>query len=168
MAAAIDLQDAAGLFGAMNSRLRRAALDGLYSAALRSVQAIQTTIVPSRSPAPIDRGLFRAGWKARREPDGATIENLEPHAPFIEWGVRAGAVKPGPAMIRALVEWVERKGLASGGEATRAAWRIARAMQARGIFRGGRGFRILETLREWYLARFVEEEVGRAIEKVFG
>lgn len=166
MATTIDLSDAASYFGAMNHRLWRAGVDGLFSASLRSVQAIQSVIVPSLSPQPVDRGLFRAGWRAVRESWGATIENLEPHAAFVEYGVRAGAVKIGAATIRALTEWVERKRLASGKEAIDAAWRIARAMQARGIFQGGKGFRVMRTLREWYLERFIQEEIARELERV--
>jgi hypothetical protein len=167
MAAVIDLSQAPAWFAALGEKkLRPAALIGLYGAALRSVQAIQTVIVPSLTPQPVDRGLFRAGWHAFKTFDGAVVENIQPHAAFIEWGVRGGAVKIGPAMIRALTEWVERKRLASGKDAISAAWAIARSMQARGIFRGGQGFRILETLREWYLSRFVEEEIAREIERV--
>lgn len=165
MTTTIDLADAAGLFGELNFKLYRAGLDGLFSAALRSVQAIQMVIVPSRTPQPVDRGLFRAGWRASPLRDGALIENAEPHAPFVEFGVRASSVKIGRAMINALTEWVERKRLASGKEAIEAAWAIAKAMQRRGIFEGGRGFQIQAILREWYLNRFIEEEVAAEIER---
>lgn len=166
MATVIDLRDAPAWFAELaQTKLRPAALTGLYSAALRSVQTIKTSIVPSLSPQPVDRGLYRAGWHAFQTSDGATIENAEPHAAFVEYGVRAANVKPGPAMIRALTEWVERKRLAFGKEAIEAAWRIARAMQARGIFRGGQGFRVMEILREQYLSRFIEEEIVREIER---
>ena len=166
MANTIDLKDAPAWYAALGEKkLRPAAVTGLYSAALRSVQTIVSVIVPGLSPQPVDRGLFRAGWHAFKTFDGATIENLSPHASFVEFGVRGMNVKIGAALIRALTEWVERKRMASGKEAIDAAWRIARAMQARGIFRGGQGFRILETLREQYLSRFVEEEIAREIER---
>lgn len=167
MTTVLDLSEAPAWFAALgHEKLKPAALLGLYSAALRSVQTIQTLIVPSLVPQPVDRGLFRAGWHAFKTFDGAVIENVEPHAPFIEFGVRASSVKIGRAMIVALTEWVERKRLASGKDAIDAAWAIAKAMARRGIFDGGRGFRILEKLRDGYLTRFVEEEIAHEIERI--
>lgn len=167
MTTVLDLSDAPAWFAVLGEKkLRPAALLGLYSAALRSVQTIQAAIVPSLTPQPVDRGLFRAGWHAFKTFDGAVIENIEPHAVFVEFGVRGSAVKIGRAMIVALTEWAERKRLASGKEAIDAAWAIANAMKRRGIFEGGRGFRILELLREWYLTRFVEEEIAHEIERM--
>jgi hypothetical protein len=167
MTTVLDLSEAPAWFAALGEeKLKPAALLGLYSAALRSVQTIQAVIVPGLTPQPVDRGLFRAGWHAFKTFDGAVIENTEPHASFVEFGVRGSSVKIGAAMIRALTEWVERKRLASGKDAISAAWAIAKSMQAKGIFDGGRGFRILETLRERYLTRFVEEEIAREIERI--
>jgi len=162
----IDLKDAEKHFEEAGERMLKAAIKGLHSAASSSVQVITTRIVPSLTRQPVDRGLYRAGWRAIAEKDGATIENNEPHAAFIEYGVRGSHVKIGARMIVALTEWVTRKGLASGKEAVRAAWAIAKSMQRRGIFNGGSGLQILYTLEQKYLSNIVEEEVAREIEKV--
>ena len=163
--ASIDLKDAAGMVDELGREVERAALRGLYSAALRGVATIQTLIVPSRTPQPVDRGLFRAGWRAYFDVarKAVTIENNEPHAVLIEEGVRGARVRVGRQMVDALAAWVARKGLASPAESVSVAWAIARSMQRRGIFRGGQGFKILDELVAKYLPRFIDEEVRREI-----
>lgn len=161
----IDLEDAESFIDDLGEKIHQAALRGLHSAAMRGVQVITTRIVPSRSPQPVDRGLYRAGWKAIPERDGATIENNEPHAVLIENGVRAANIKIGARMIVALTEWVSRKGLASGKEAIAAAWAIAKAMQKRGIFRRGQGFGILEELIDKHIEDIIRTEIGHEIDR---
>ena len=147
---------------AYRGRNRAAALRGLQSAAMRGVQVIQTEIIPSRVPQPVDRSLYRGGWRFSFEPDGALIFNNEPHAPEVEFGVRAANVKIGKAMIQALAEWAVRKGLASAGkEAVSAAWAIAKTMQRRGIF--GQGLGILRELVRDRVHGIVTEEVVREL-----
>lgn len=141
----ITLEEAAGWIDSeLKPNMREAALRGLVSAGVKLVQEITLRIIPMKSPQPVDRGVFRAGWRTYPEADGATIENLEPHAVFIEFGVRPGSVKVGAGLVNALTEWVQRKGIASGKEARRAAFAIANNAQRRGFFNGGQGFRILE------------------------
>ena len=166
MAKRVSLGAASALFGAMNEAMVKAAHRGLYAAALKGVQIIQTQIIPSRTPQPVDKGLFRAGWKAGPITGGAFIENREPHAPFIEHGVRAENVKPGIAMIFSLALWVQRKGLADGPEALRRAYAIAYAAKRRGIFNGGQGFKILDELMKVHMAKIIREEVSAEISKV--
>ena len=101
------------------------------------------------------------------EADGAVVENLEPHAVFIEYGVKAGSVKPGKQMIEALTGWVLRKGLAGAAEAPRIAWAIAKAQQKRGIFDRGAGLGIVKELVDVWVERVTREEVLREIEQVF-
>jgi hypothetical protein len=164
---AIQLKGAASWVDKLGKDMHAAALRGLLSAANRGVGTIVSVIIPSRSPQPVDRGLYKAGWRAHRDPNGASIENNEPHAPFVEYGVRGANVAIGRAMITALAGWVARKRLArSGPEAISAAWAIAKSMKARGIFRGGRGMRILDELRARYLATFIREEVAREIKRL--
>jgi hypothetical protein len=148
--------------------LRAAVVRGLHSAALRAVQVVVTQIIPSRSPQPVDRGVYRAGWRAVLLPDGADVENLEPVAPLVEDGVRAANVKPGRAMIRALASWVVRKGLASPEDAEHVAWAIAKTMQVRGIFGRGQGLGILRELVDRRLDAIVREEVEREIARFGG
>lgn len=166
---AVDLRDADAHFKRLDEGIRAGAVRGLQSAALRGLQVILVEIIPSRSPQPVDRGLFRAGWKVFMEHDGASIENNEPHAPVIEFGVRAESVKIGRKLIAALAEWVVRKRLATGAEAVSAAWAIAKAMQKRGIFNrfgaGLPGTRILQELVNLRLPNIVSDEVRREIER---
>ena len=170
----ISLEDAAGWFGDLPSRIAHAAQEGLVQAGLRGVQIIVTRIIPSRSPKPMDRGVYRAGWRIDRRGFGDSarvfIENLEPHAAFIEFGVRPGNVKIGAAMIRALTEWCLRKGIAnSEAEATGIAWAIARSMQKRGIFKGtSGGLGVLKEFMKDYANTVIAEEVSRAVNRELG
>ncbi len=147
----------------MKPRMVTAGIRGLHSAAARGVQIIVTEIIPSRIPQPVDRGLYRAGWRFRLEFDGAWIENNEPTAEIIEGGVRAENIKIGRAMIQALTEWVVRKGLTDAEDAPRAAWAIAKSMQRKGIFGGGKGLRIFEEFYTRRLDPLIKGEIDREI-----
>lgn len=167
----IDLKDAAAFFGnEWPKKFRTAALRGLLSAAMRGVQVIQTTIIPSRNPSPVDRGAYRAGWRFGPLDNGAELWDDNPAAPFIEDGVRASNVKPGRAMLTALAEWALRKGLASDPkEAKSIAFAISRNMMKRGIFnRGGAGLGILREFVEKYAQSYAKEEVEREIRRELG
>ena len=167
----VDLKNAGGLIDEYEKRIMTAANRGLYSAALLGVQRILTRIIPSRSPQPVDRGVYRSGWRANPEMDGATIENLEPTAILIEEGVRAGNVKIGRLMIDALASWVVRKGIASAPEARGVAFAIANRMKQRGIFGGaygGQGLGILRELVEKDIPGLMAAEVAREIKREFG
>jgi len=166
MSTEITLQGAAQRTDKLQEKWRKAAVLGLQSAAARGVQDIVTRIIPSRTPQPVDRGVYRSGWRFYTAPDGAVIECFEPHAILIEDGVRAGNVKIGKKMIDALAEWVQRKGIVSGDEARGVAWAIAKSMQRRGIFNKGKGMGILAELVDKYLPNYVEEEVAREVERV--
>ena len=145
-------------------QFRRSAVKGLHAAALRGVQMIVTQIIPARSPQPVDRGVYRSGWRPVLRADGADIENLEPHALFIEEGVRAANVKIGRPLIQALAEWAVRKRLATPKNAVSVAWSIAKTMQRRGIF-GQRGLGVLRELVDNHLEQIIQEEVAREMEK---
>lgn len=151
---------------------RDAAIKGLYSAAMRGVQCIVTKIIPSRTPEPTDRAVYKSGWRATPESWGARVINLTPYANIIEGGVRAENVKIGTAMIRALASWAERKGLVDKGDGMSVAWAIAKSMQKKGIFnRGGfPGLQILATLFNTpeNMPTFVREEVAREVAGVTG
>ena len=164
----IPLSQGASYVAKLGPKFRAAAGRALYSAAARGVQVLQTELIPRATPSPVDRGLFRAGWRfephlAGSEIDGADLFNVEAHATFIERGVRAANVKAGAAMIRALAEWARRKGL-SGADtdagARQVAFAIARSMRRRGIW-GEKGLRLLETLMKARMPRIVREEFAR-------
>ncbi len=163
-----DLSNADAFVDDVGKRLRAAGLRGLLSAAHRGVQAITTRIIPSRTPQPVDRGIYRAGWRAGALFDGAFIENLEPSAVFIEEGVRGSNVKIGRAMIQVLAAWVQRKGIASADEAMGVAFAIAKSMQRRGIFRGGEGLGVLRELVDKDLDGIMKDEIEAEIAKEFG
>jgi len=161
----IDLADVPQHLKKLEGDMKEAAVRGLRSAALRGVSIIITQIVPARSPAPIDRGAYRAGWKAdvNDPPDGATIYNDEANAALIENGVDPGSVKPGYAMIENLTEWALRKGIAADEEeAVEIAWSIANSARSRGFFYPG-GLGILRELVDQHLPRIIEEEVKREL-----
>ena len=138
---------------------------GLLSAAARIVSDIQTRIIPQLAPKPVDRGAYRAGWQFGEDDDGAYYENVLPHAPLLEWGVRAANVRVSAAMIDALTEWVERKGLGSGASARRLAWAIAHSQKMRGVF--GNGFHVMDLANEM-AGGYIREEVAIEIERELG
>lgn len=158
--ATISLKDAGSYLGAhLPTEMREAAHRGLVSAANRGVQVVIAEIIPACVPQPVDRGVYRAGWKARSMPEGAVIENLEPHAALVEHGVRAAAVKVGRKLIAALAEWASRHGFQ---EPERAAWAVARKMQERGLW-GERGLGVKAKLDARLRGGIVREEVEREV-----
>lgn len=140
-----------------------AAIRGLRAAGQRGVSEIITFIIPSRTPQPVDRSIFRGGWRSVPMEYGCTIENLEPHAVFIEDGVRN--IRISRAMIDALAEWAIRKGIATEADARSAAWGIAKNMEKRGHIFGENGMGILRELCREKLIGFIDEEVRREIDR---
>lgn len=130
----------------MQMGLRETMAKALISTAVRLVQVINTETIPQTLPyPPVDRGIYRAGWRVEAKPNTVFLVNTVLHSVFIEDGVKAENVKPGRKMITALAGWVKRKGLLEGtnkkgpdAEAQGIAWGIAKKMQKVGIF-GGSG-----------------------------
>lgn len=152
--------------------LKKAAMRGLYSAAQRGVEIMQTEIIPAEPRVPVDRGIFKAGFRVKKIAKGFLIFNRAPHAVVVDQGVRAQNVKIGRAMIDALAKWVIRKGLtgnARGAEKSaqgrNIAWAIAKSMQRRGIFNQGKGLMLMAKLRK-RLPAVIEEEVRREIREM--
>lgn len=148
-------------------KVRKAAGLAFYSAAIRGVSVIQTQIIPARIPQPVDRGTYRAGWRAvpymvGEDVMGGDIYNAEFWSMFIEKGVRAANVKIGGALLRALAEWATRKGIVDGDEDPKqVAWAIAKSMQKKGIFKGGEGLNILGELMQKHMPKILREELKR-------
>jgi hypothetical protein len=149
--ATVNLKVAAGWLDRVRGDVRGAAMKAALSAAALGVRDIQAVIIPGITPhPPINKDIYRMGWKFQKIDDGARIYNrVYPQAPLIEFGVRAGNVKPGRAMIIALAEWVAQKGLAfknANDTLESVAWAIAKSMQKRGIFNqgGSEGFHIID------------------------
>ena len=178
----ISIEDAGRFFAdEVSKAITEGAKAGLYSAAQRMVQHIQTEIIPNTVPQPVDRGTYKAGWKASPTVDGAMYENRVPHAGPIERGVRPQNVKAGRKLVRSIKEWVIRKGIATPQKAERVAWAIVTSMASsvrikkggtvrvvagggRGIFNGGKGLRVLERANK-DLPDIVREEVAREVER---
>ncbi len=157
--------------------IEKVAKRAVLSTALLIVQRITTVIIPKEPRQPVDRGAYRAAWKAKKDPDGALVSNSLPYASVIEYGAKAENVKISRAMIDALAAWVLRKGLVAKGkgaagkaranlEARSVAWAIARGMQKRGIFNGGKGLRILEKALKG-LEEIYAEELKRELEREY-
>lgn len=176
-----SLKDAHLMVDEMGKDMRKAASAGLLAAAHRAVEHIVADVIPGMPQVPVDRGIYRAGWRAKKSGTGAIVENVTPQAPFIEYGVRAGHVKIGRAMIEALAAWVRRKGIggrtvtsrsgskrfvkASNTEATQIAWAIAKTMQKNGIFNRGKGLGVLKKASKRF-PQFIEEEVTKALARM--
>ena len=164
--AKIDIQQAPAWVTKLGIDIRAAALRGLLSAALRTKNHIVTEIIPQEPRVPEDRKTYTNAWQVEKLPNGALVYNSAPHAPLIEYGVRAENVKIGRLMIEALTAWVARKGLASkGDEATSMAWAIAKSMQKKGIFNGGKGLGIMKKAQR-QIPDFIEEEIIREIGRI--
>lgn len=166
----------------LGNDVRRRVGHALFSSAIRGVQVIQTQIIPAVQPRPVDRGVYRAGWRYAVLLEGDTVVggeifNNEPVAAFIEKGVRAENVKVGRAMIDALAEWVLRKGIVKkkvtkkrtaekvASEARSAAWAIALSMKKHGIFAHGQGHHVLGTLMRVTMPFIVKAEIARAMKE---
>jgi len=154
----------------LDQGFEKAAERALLATGNRLVATIQNEIIPKEEPKPVDRGIYRAAWRAKKIKGGAEVYNTAPHAVFIEYGVRAQNVKIGPAMINALEQWVMRKGIASKKEARSVAYAIAMSMKKKGIFnRGGRGgLRILDKALDRlgdFLNKEFQVEIRREFEK---
>lgn len=139
----------------LGSSIEKVAERALVAAALGVVQKITTSIIPAEPRQPVDRGAYRAAWRAKKAPGGAQITNAMPYASIIEYGARAENVKIGAKMISELANWVLRKGIVGKGkglrgkvraraEAISVAWAIAKAMKKHGIFNQGQGLHVLE------------------------
>ena len=164
----IKLADAEKYFGQkLGPAMIKGAKRGLVSAAARATQEVVTKIIPQLIPSPVDRGTYKAGWDYGEDSDGAWFGNMSPHAPLLEWGVRAKNVRVSRAMIDALTEWVKRKGLGSGVIARRIAFAIATSQKMRGVFNKGKGFRVLDKIGK-RLPHIIEVEVRREIEREIG
>jgi hypothetical protein len=170
-----DISEAEEVARYLNLSLEKVAKRAILATAFRVVERITTVIIPKEPRQPVDRGAFRAAWRAKKDPDGAIVTNSMPYASVIEYGARAENIKISRAMIMALAAWVLRKGLVKKGkgaagkqkaseEAEGVAWAIARSMKKKGIFDGGKGLRILEKAMvglEKYFAEELARELGR-------
>jgi hypothetical protein len=172
----ISLNEAGVWVASLKGKLRQAAQRGLLGAGQKLVSHIQTDIIPNSGPMPVDRGAYKAGWRAEATEYGARVYNSVPYAGAIEDGVAAGHVAPGSAMVSAITAWVLRKGLVGRGsdrisraaanvQAAQVAWAIIMSMKKRGIFGGeGKGLKILSKATKM-LPEFIRTEVRAELAK---
>lgn len=167
----VKLNVAAKVYGKRVKGLEEAIKKGLLSACMHGVADIQGVVIPNtlvlerngiRKAPPVDRGMFKAGWRAGPTPDGARIYHINPKiAAIMEDGVRAGNVKIGKGMIDALTAWAHRHSLERPKrDAKSVAWAIAKHMQRYGMAPR----RILARERP-RIAEYAQKEVGRFVTK---
>jgi hypothetical protein len=144
---------------------------GCRVAAMRCIATIQTVIIPSRHPQPVDRGIYRAGWKPETLPDGAAFYNDSPAAALIEYGVRGENVKIGRKLLAALAEWAIRKGLVTKDDPNAAqslAWAIAKkAASGKGFHnqKPGGGQQIMGECNATFTTQYTKEAITRELER---
>jgi|SRR5271166_52598 len=181
--ATYTIEEAGKWLNVVSKDAEEACIRGLNSAALRTVQHIQTVIIPGISPEPVATGAYKAAWRVEKLPNGAEVVNTTIQSIFIEHGVKAGNVRISRKMIEALAAWVRMKGVGgkvkvsksgihriqrvSADEAVSIAWAIAKSMQKTGIFNKGEGLKVLENAGK-QVPRFIKEEVARELKKTFG
>lgn len=128
---------------ATEEKIQSAQKRALLAAGYRLTNHIVNVTIPAEPRMPVDRGIYRGGWRVRRVPKevAVLVYNVAPHAGIIEEGVPANNVKISKAMIDALTSWVLRKGIVkktrskkSKIEARQVAWAIAQSMRQKGIF----------------------------------
>lgn len=147
----------------IGKRTHEAAMRATLSTATRLVGIIQSDLIPhmldknSGRPA-IDTGAYRSSWKAKKEPNGASLAPDVPYASIIEFGARGANLKIG-GMIRPLAEWARRHGMAKAGISPESiAWGIATNIIKRGgIFNGGKGMRVAEKAAKMARSLFRKE-----------
>lgn len=161
--AVYELKAAPSLFDRVARNLRGAAERGLYSAAVRSVALLQTQEIQAASPRPVDRGIYRAGWRAQKLKGGAAFFNAVPWAVYIERGVPGANVVISRAAVKAVSEWAQRKLGLDAAASVDAAWGILKAAKRRGLFARGEGLRVMEKYVRERLPRVMAEEVAREI-----
>lgn len=109
------------------AKLRPFMHDALFAAVATRGVALATLEVAAALPRqPVDRGEYRRSFAAEKVPEGVVLFNSAAYAGVIEYGRRKGR-KPPP--VKALTEWVLRKGfVGKGADRVKAAKGIAFAI----------------------------------------
>lgn len=149
----ISIEQLPNWVGIQIAGVRPAAMKACYAAALRGRTIVVATIGATTPYPPVDRGVFRASFKAERAPDGATLFSDAPHAAFVEYGCR-----PHWAPLAPLLAWVKRRGLAKKGEA----YGVARAIQVAIARRGMKPRKVVARSLD-QIERAFGEELDRAL-----
>lgn len=76
----------------------------------------------------IDTGRYRSSWRVEPQPDGSVLVFSDvKYGPYLEWGT-----PPHHPPVSALKPWARRVLGVQGGEATSAAWAIAKKIAREG------------------------------------
>lgn len=151
------------LFADVVERSRVLAIHALQRAAYAFMAEAVRQIGEVKPYQPVDTGELRRGYRVTLQPDGASVENIAPHAAFMEFGTR-----PHWAPLAALEAWAERK--LRGQIRNRAARQspartFARAVQ-RKIAKHGTAARGFHAAASQKLPEIVERELRAALAKV--
>lgn len=174
-----DLKAYPVLMGKITKGIQEAIDKGALSAGAKMVAYIQTVTVPATRPQPVDRGMYRAGWKFKTVKGGVYVYNRVLHAMFVEEGVKN--VTPGKKLISALMKWVRRKGIgsrvvtnkkgisrvvkANAKRAKEIAYAIANGAKKKGgFFNKGRGLKVFKKSLP-ALSKIFQDEVMNEIKK---
>lgn len=96
--------EVARLISELAERSRAACVQALRRAAYLCQAEAVRQIGEVKPYAPIDLGELRRSYVVQATPDGAVLENIAPHAVFLEFGTR-----PHWAPLAPLEAWAERK-----------------------------------------------------------
>jgi len=153
----VTVDQFAKILGRLDSKIERAIVRGLQSAAMR-LQGLVVNEIDSAEPFPaVDRGELRNSTKFDRLPLGAILSMTAPHAGIIEYGTR-----PFFPPIEPLARWALRKGLADDEEeAEEIAWSIARHISQMGIEPRGYFIKAVMSLKHDGILR---EEIKRELD----
>lgn len=153
--------------GTLGTKLITAVKKGVYSAALFSVQKMQTSEINAADPPPVNKGVYRAGWRAQKLPNGAAYYNSVPYARYIEWGVPQENVVSSLKAIKAIAEWARVKfGGLEEKQALNVAYAIMASLKKKGIFKRGEGLKIMTKYNQTKLNAVIRREVTAEIDKL--
>jgi len=128
----------------VRSQLRKAIVEGQLVAAMETLALLKekTMSAPPASPnggeGAYDLGAFYKGWQVSHRGRIVRVENVAPHAVYVERGRRKNRTPP---PVSAIIGWVRRKLALTGKSARTAAFLIARAIGRRGL----RGRKLIAT-----------------------
>lgn len=147
------------------TRSRAEAIKALQRAAYLCMTEAVRAIGNVKPYQPVDTGELKRSYRTRLVANGAVLENIAPHAGFMEFGTR-----PHWAPLSALLPWADRKlrGVLKKGKTRAAAAQALALGTQRKIAKYGtkaRGFHAAASLK---FPQIVEEQIRFALAKLGG
>jgi len=155
----------ARMFDELTTASREAAIKAIQRAAYLCQAEAVKAIGEVRPFQPVDTGVLKRSFIVATNPTGAVLENVAPHAVFMEFGTR-----PHWAPLSALEAWAERKlrgRIASKAGRANPARQLARAVQ-RKIAKVGTAPRSFYAAASLKFPGIVEEQIRFALSKLGG